>query len=44
MGWKSYGVWWAGIKKAVVIVVPHTSWPDFYLRLLVRRIPAYDIF
>ncbi len=43
MGWKFYGSWPAGIKKAVVIVVPHTSWHDFYLGLLVRRILGVDI-
>ena len=43
MGWKFYGSWPAQIKKAVVIVVPHTSWHDFYLGLLVRRILKVDI-
>jgi len=43
MGWKFYGSWPAGIKKAVVIVVPHTSWHDFYIGLLVRRILGVDI-
>ncbi len=43
MGWKFYGSWPTGIKKAVVIVVPHTSWHDFYLGLLVRRILNVDI-
>ena len=43
MGWKFYGTWPAGVRKAVVIVVPHTSWHDFYLGLLVRRILGVDI-
>lgn len=43
MGWKFYGSWPAGIKKAVVIVVPHTSWHDFYLGLLVRRILGVEM-
>ena len=43
MGWKFLGSWPAGLKKAVVIVVPHTSWHDFYLGLLVRRILGVDI-
>ena len=43
MGWKFYGSWPSGLKKAVVIVVPHTSWHDFYLGLLVRRILGVDI-
>lgn len=42
MGWKFEGSWPAGVKKAVVIV-PHTSWHDFYLGLLVRRILGVDI-
>lgn len=43
MGWKFYGSWPAGIKKAVVIVVPHTSWHDFYIGLLVRRILGVEM-
>lgn len=43
MGWKFYGSWPSGIKKAVVIVVPHTSWHDFYLGLLVRRILGVEM-
>lgn len=43
MGWKFRGSWPAGLKKAVVIVMPHTSWHDFYLGLLVRRILGEDI-
>lgn len=43
MGWKFEGSWPAGIQKAVVIVMPHTSWHDFYLGLLVRRILGVDI-
>lgn len=43
MGWKLEGNWSNEIKKAVVIVVPHTSWHDFYLGLLVRRILGVDI-
>lgn len=43
MGWKFYGSWPGGLKKAVVIVLPHTSWHDFYLGLLVRRILGVDI-
>ncbi len=43
MGWKFEGRWPADVKKAVVIVVPHTSWHDFYLGLLVRRILDVDI-
>ncbi|WP_051286113.1 1-acyl-sn-glycerol-3-phosphate acyltransferase [Salinimicrobium terrae] len=43
MGWKFHGSWPDSLKKAVVIVVPHTSWHDFYLGLLVRRILGVDI-
>lgn len=43
MGWKLDGTWPNEIKKAVVIVVPHTSWHDFYLGLLVRRTLGVDI-
>lgn len=43
MGWKFFGSWPTGIKKSVVIVVPHTSWHDFYLGLLVRRILEVEI-
>ncbi|NJW53270.1 1-acyl-sn-glycerol-3-phosphate acyltransferase [Salinimicrobium oceani] len=43
MGWKFEGHWPEGVNKAVVIVVPHTSWHDFYLGLLVRRILGVDI-
>ncbi|MCY2687131.1 1-acyl-sn-glycerol-3-phosphate acyltransferase [Salinimicrobium sp. TH3] len=43
MGWKFYGSWPDNLKKAIVIVVPHTSWHDFYLGLLVRRILGVDI-
>lgn len=38
MGWKLEGSLPADLKKAVFIVVPHTSWHDFYMGLLVRRI------
>jgi 1-acyl-sn-glycerol-3-phosphate acyltransferase len=43
MGWKMIGSWPAGVKKAVMIVVPHTSWHDFYIGLMVRRILGVDI-
>lgn len=38
MGWEFEGSWPKGLKKSIVIVVPHTSWHDFYMGLLVRRI------
>lgn len=43
MGWELEGSWPKGVKKGVVIVVPHTSWHDFYLGLMVRRILGVDI-
>ena len=31
------------IKKAVIIVVPHTSWHDFYIGIFVRRLLGVEI-
>lgn len=38
LGWKIEGSFDPTIKKAVVIVVPHTSWHDFFVGLYARRI------
>ena len=38
MGWKVSGKFPMHIKKCVVAVVPHTSWHDFYIGILVRTI------
>lgn len=38
MGWKLEGDMSPHIKKAVVIVVPHTSWHDFYIGAFARKI------
>ncbi|CAN5344033.1 1-acyl-sn-glycerol-3-phosphate acyltransferase [soil metagenome] len=38
LNWKLHGRIDPGIKKCVVIVAPHTSWYDFFLGLLVRKI------
>ncbi|NHF59775.1 acyltransferase [Flavobacteriaceae bacterium TP-CH-4] len=38
LGWKMEGVFPAYLKKCVIIVVPHTSWVDFFLGLLVRKV------
>lgn len=43
LGWKLEGKAPRGLKKAIFIVVPHTSWHDFYLGLLIRRIMQMDI-
>lgn len=36
--WKLIGTIDPSIKKCVVIVAPHTSWYDFFIGILVRRI------
>lgn len=36
--WKLNGTIDPAIKKCVIIVAPHTSWYDFFIGLLVRRI------
>lgn len=38
MGWKIDGDLSPQIKKSVVIVVPHTSWHDFYIGAFARKI------
>ncbi|MEX0997857.1 MAG: 1-acyl-sn-glycerol-3-phosphate acyltransferase [Flavobacteriaceae bacterium] len=38
MGWKLEGDMSPQIKKAIVIVVPHTSWHDFYIGAFARKI------
>lgn len=44
LGWKLIGDFSAEtIKKCIVIVVPHTSWHDFYIGLLVRKIAGVKI-
>ncbi|MAN58613.1 MAG: acyltransferase [Flavobacteriaceae bacterium] len=43
MGWSIEGTFDAKIKKAVVIVIPHTSWHDFYIGVFVRRILGIEI-
>jgi len=43
MGWKISGKFNPDIKKAVIIVVPHTSWHDFYVGVFTRRISKTKI-
>ncbi|TSE05759.1 acyltransferase [Aquimarina algiphila] len=44
MGWKYIGDFSADtIKKCIVIVVPHTSWHDFYIGLLIRQLAGIKI-
>ncbi|NNM22128.1 MAG: acyltransferase [Flavobacteriaceae bacterium] len=38
LGWKIVGYFPPEIRKAVVIVVPHTSWHDFYVGVFARRL------
>jgi 1-acyl-sn-glycerol-3-phosphate acyltransferase len=43
LGWKIEGAFAPDLKKCVIIVVPHTSWHDFYIGALVRKIIDIDI-
>jgi len=43
LGWKLYGSVNSDVKKCVFIVAPHTSWYDFSLGLLVRKILDIEI-
>ncbi len=43
MGWKIQGYFDEKIKKAVVIVVPHTSWHDFYIGAFTRKVINIEI-
>jgi len=38
MKWKLIGEFPKDLKKYIIIAVPHTSWHDFYIGLLIRRI------
>ena len=38
MGWKIEGAFEENIKKCVAMVLPHTSWHDFYLGIFTRGI------
>lgn len=42
LGWKTIGEF-PKLNKCVVAVVPHTSWVDFFLGLLIRRVINQDI-
>ena len=42
-GWKLEGKIEPSIKKCVIIVAPHTSWYDFFLGILVRKILGLQI-
>jgi 1-acyl-sn-glycerol-3-phosphate acyltransferase len=43
MGWKIEGSVNSEIKKCVFMVMPHTSWHDFYLGVFTRGILGIDI-
>ncbi len=44
MGWKILGSFNEDkIKKCVIIVVPHTSWHDFYIGVFIRRVLNIEI-
>lgn len=43
LGWKIQGDFSPHIKKSVIIVVPHTSWHDFYIGVFSRRIEKVQI-
>lgn len=43
MGWKLHGEFPLHLKKCVVAVVPHTSWHDFYIGILVRNVWRAEI-
>lgn len=43
LGWKIVGDFDRDIKKSVIIVVPHTSWHDFYIGVFTRRITKTQI-
>jgi 1-acyl-sn-glycerol-3-phosphate acyltransferase len=43
MGWKIKGLMNPEILKSVIIIVPHTSWHDFYIGLLARGIIGLEM-
>ncbi|MAZ73382.1 MAG: acyltransferase [Flavobacteriaceae bacterium] len=43
LGWNIAGDFDRTIKKSVIIVVPHTSWHDFYIGVFTRRILKVEI-
>jgi 1-acyl-sn-glycerol-3-phosphate acyltransferase len=43
MGWKIEGFFDAEIKKCVIMVVPHTSWHDFYVGIFTRGIIGLEM-
>ena len=43
MGWKIEGVFNEEIKKSVLMVMPHTSWHDFYVAIICRGAVGSEI-
>lgn len=43
MGWSIIGKMSPDIKKSIMIVVPHTSWHDFYIGLFARGIIGLEM-
>lgn len=43
MGWKIDGRFDPKVLKSIIIVVPHTSWHDFYIGVFVRRLAKIEI-
>jgi 1-acyl-sn-glycerol-3-phosphate acyltransferase len=43
LGWKIVGSIDANVKKCVMIVVPHTSWYDFFLGVFTRGIVQLEM-
>lgn len=43
MGWEIEGNFDSNIKKSVLIVLPHTSWHDFYLGMFTRGIVGLEM-
>lgn len=43
MGWKIEGAFDENVKKCVAMVLPHTSWHDFYLGIFTRGISGVPI-
>jgi len=43
LGWNVDGNLSSEIKKCVIIVVPHTSWHDFYMGVFIRKIIGLEI-
>ena len=43
MGWKIIGTVAPEIKKCVLMVMPHTSWHDFYLGIFTRGVLGIEM-